>query len=161
MATKNGTLTDGSRLVFSLDGKDKEEVRRVALLCKKPLADLIREMVKNVLETFERISTERRKTVPEVMRDLLQRPVRVRKDGWERNQHYENRERIPVFFLEKEKEAIQSAAALCEMSMSELVGLIVKSQLKAFEVQAAERDKYVTRAIKDIQRCQEREDAST
>lgn len=150
MATKNGTLTDGSRLVLSLDEKDKEEVRRVALKCEKPLANLIREMVKNVLEAFERIATERRKTVPEIMRDLLQRPARIRKDGWERNQRYENRGRIPVFFLEKEKEAIYRGSEFCGMSMSELVGVIVKSQLKAFEVQAAEREKYVARAIQDL-----------
>lgn len=150
MATKNGTLTDGSRLVLSMDELDKEEVRRVALCCEKPLANLIREMVKNVLEAFERIATERRKTVPEIMRDLLQRPDRIRKKGWQRNQHYENRGRIPVFFLEKEKEAIRRGAEFCGMSMSELVQLIVKSQLKAFEVQAAEREKYVARAIQDL-----------
>lgn len=151
MATKNGTtLTDGSRLVLSLDEKDKEEVHRVALRCEKTAATLIREMVKNVLEAFERIASERRKTVPEVMRDLLHRPPRVRKDGWEKNQRYENRGRIPVFFLDKEKEAIKRGAEFCEMSMSELVQVIVKSQLKAFEVQAAEREKYVARAIQDL-----------
>ncbi len=150
MTTKNETLTGGSRLVLSLDEKDKGEIQRVAVRCEKTAATLVREMVKNVLEAFERIATERRKTVPEVMRDLLQRPVRVRKEGWEKNQRYENRGRIPVFFMEKEKEAIKRGAEFCEMNVSELVLVIVKSQLKAFEVQAAEREKYVTRAIQDL-----------
>jgi len=147
-----GVLTEGARFIFSLDETDKEALRKISERNDDSVAKTVREMVKNVFETFRKIAAERGTTVPRVMKDLLPRPERVRQKGWERNQRYENRDRIPVFFHEKEKKALRNGADYCDMNMSELVQIIVKSQLKAFEYASEDRDRHVTRAISDLLR---------